>query len=66
MSRSHPDPHSALRASLSDETFDGRMFGVYIARVTNNKDPEKQGRIKVRYHWLEEEGGAEMESGWVG
>ena len=42
-----------------------RDYGIHYARVTNIDDPDKQNRIKVRFHWLEEEGGPEMESGWI-
>src|SRR5579862_4534978 len=41
-----------------------RLFGLHEARVTSIDDPDKQGRIKVRYHWLEEDGAPVMESGW--
>lgn len=30
------------------------LNGVTIAIVTNNKDPEKLGRIKVKFPWLSE------------
>jgi hypothetical protein len=66
MSRSHPN--SPLRKSidaLPDEGLDGRYYGVYLCRVTTIDDPLKHNRIKVRYHWLEEDDGPVMESGWV-
>ena len=40
-----------------------RIFGVVTAIVTNNQDPDKQGRVRVRYPWLAEEG--EGESWWA-
>ena len=43
---------------------EGRLYGTYIARVTNNKDPLALGRIKVRPHWLEDSDKPEMESDW--
>jgi type VI secretion system (T6SS) baseplate-like injector VgrG len=43
----------------------GRFLGLYVARVTNIDDPLKQGRIKARFHWLQEEGAPEMESDWI-
>jgi uncharacterized protein involved in type VI secretion and phage assembly len=38
-----------------------RITGVVIGIVTNNKDEEKLGRVKVRYPWL----GKEDESNWA-
>ena len=30
----------------------GKIYGVVIGIVTNNKDPDNQGRVKVRFPWL--------------
>ena len=30
----------------------GRFYGVYSALVTDNKDPDGQGRVKVRLSWV--------------
>lgn len=35
--------------------------GVYPAIVTNNNDPDKMGRVKLKYPWLDEQ----MESNWA-
>lgn len=32
-----------------------RFYGVTIAVVTNNQDPDKLGRVKVRFPWLSDE-----------
>jgi uncharacterized protein involved in type VI secretion and phage assembly len=32
----------------------GRVYGVVVGVVTNNQDPEKMGRVKVRFPWLNE------------
>ena len=39
----------------------GRIYGVVIGLVTNNKDPEKLGRVKVKFPWLSDVD----ESGWA-
>ena len=38
-----------------------RFFGVTLGLVTNNQDPEKLGRIKVKFPWLSDED----ESNWA-
>ena len=40
---------------------EGRFTGVAIAIVTNNKDPDGLGRVKVRLPWLDEA----FESDWA-
>lgn len=38
-----------------------RFYGVVIGVVTNNKDPDKLGRVKVKFPWLSEQ----EESNWA-
>jgi uncharacterized protein involved in type VI secretion and phage assembly len=38
-----------------------RFYGMTIGLVTNNQDPEKLGRVKVRLPWL----AADLESNWA-
>lgn len=40
-----------------------RVFGVVPAVVTNNADPEKKGRVKLKYPWLSDK--KDDESDWV-
>lgn len=39
-------------------------FGLVRAIVTDNQDPKKLGRIRVRFHWLDERS-AQKESQWA-
>ena len=40
-----------------------KMFGVVTAIVTNTKDPDKRGRVKVKYAWMGE--AKTVESDWA-
>ena len=40
---------------------DARITGVVIGIVTNNKDPDRLGRVKLRFPWL----GDSIESDWA-
>lgn len=37
-----------------------RVYGLVLGLVTNNKDPERLGRVKVKYHMLDQQ----VESDW--
>ncbi|HBB31327.1 MAG TPA: phage tail protein [Cyanobacteria bacterium UBA8803] len=41
-----------LSNALNQADREGRFYGVTIAEVTNNKDEEGLGRIKVKFPWL--------------
>lgn len=34
------------------ETMVNRIYGVVVGMVTNNQDPDKMGRVKVKFPWL--------------
>src|SRR5687768_7153196 len=42
----------AMLGSETKERGDRRMYGVVIGIITNNKDPDKLGRVKVKFPWL--------------
>jgi len=46
---------------IEDRSTDSKINGVVIGIVTNNKDPEGLGRIKVKFPWLSDED----ESNWA-
>lgn len=50
-----------LAEEMSPRSTLDRWFGVYPAIVTNNKDDENTGRIKVKYPWLSDD----VESFWA-
>ena len=39
----------------------GRIFGVVMGIVTNNQDPDKMGRVRVKFPWLSDD----HESSWA-
>jgi uncharacterized protein involved in type VI secretion and phage assembly len=39
----------------------GKIFGVVVGVVTNNQDPDKLGRVKMKFPWLDEDD----ESNWA-
>jgi len=46
-----------------NEELADKIYGVVTAIVTNNKDPDKKGRIKVKYVWMGE--AKDIESNWA-
>lgn len=54
----------ALRAVAGHETA-GRMPSFIWAKVVENVDPEKQGRIKCQFYWQQEDDAAPMETDWI-
>lgn len=51
----------SLLDMVEDRSTDSKINGVVIGIVTNNKDPEGLGRIKVKFPWLSDED----ESNWA-
>jgi phage protein D len=43
----------------------GRIYGVVTAIVVNLDDPDKLGRVQVKYPWLPKYKGAELASNWA-
>jgi uncharacterized protein involved in type VI secretion and phage assembly len=51
----------SLLSGIPDHTSAYHFYGVVVGIVTNNKDPDKLGRIKVRFPWLSDDD----ESAWA-
>jgi len=51
----------ALFDQETHKTLGGRVFGVVVGVVTNNKDPDGMGRVKVKFPWLSKD----EESQWA-
>jgi uncharacterized protein involved in type VI secretion and phage assembly len=47
-----PNPRDITTANYLDRTSRHKVHGVTVAIVTDNNDPEKFYRVKVRYPWL--------------
>lgn len=61
------DPTSAhlLASGIQNGTDIKRQWGVVPALVTSLDDPDKEGKVKVKYPWLPKNQGAEIESFWA-
>jgi hypothetical protein len=54
------------RDNVQKESQDGMLFGIYMGRCTDNKDPLKHNRIKVRFQFQFDDQTVEQESDWLG
>ena len=55
---------SLILGAEADHTIN-RMPGVVTGIVTSNVDPEKLGRVQVKYPWLPKASGSELSSCWA-
>lgn len=44
-----------LMTEAEPEMRRGRIYGVVVGLVTNNQDPDKLGRVKMRFPWLNQD-----------
>jgi hypothetical protein len=51
---------------VQKESLDGRLFGIYMGRVTDIDDPLKHNRIKATFQFQFDVESAQMESDWLG
>lgn len=58
-----PNTASRLLESQAGQAHDGRIHDVVVGIVTNNKDPDGLGRVKVKLPWMPN--GDEIESDWA-
>ncbi len=56
-----PETVSSLVGAPSGTDSRRHIFGVVVGLVTNSKDPEDRGRVKVKFPWLSDE----VESDWA-
>ena len=58
--------HDLLSLLAPDEAArNGKITAPVIGIVTGLKDPEKMGRVQVKYPWMPSSGGAELASNWA-
>ncbi len=55
---------SLILGAEADHTLN-RMPGVVTGTVTSNNDPEKLGRVQVKYPWMPKMNGSELSSCWA-
>lgn len=58
-----PNTASRLLDGAGGQAHDGRIHDVVVGIVTNNKDPDGLGRVKVKLPWMPE--GEQIESDWA-
>ncbi len=59
------NPYTFRRLLLGEEHQLNRIYGVVIGEVTDNNDPQKLGRVQVRYPWMPQFENAELSSNWA-
>ncbi|MFN8494553.1 MAG: VgrG-related protein [Caldilineaceae bacterium] len=61
----HTLHHLLTKHDLQQSPMNGRVSSVVIGLVTNLNDPAGIGRVKVKFPWLADDAGSEIESTWA-
>jgi uncharacterized protein involved in type VI secretion and phage assembly len=59
------NPYTFRHLLMGRDHILNKIDGVVIGVVTNNTDPEKLGRVQVKYPWLPKYKGADLSSNWA-
>jgi uncharacterized protein involved in type VI secretion and phage assembly len=59
------NPFTIRHMIIGSDGPSSRIDGVVVGVVTNVKDPEMLGRVRVKFPWLPPNMGAELESNWA-
>jgi phage protein D/phage baseplate assembly protein gpV len=59
------NPYTIRHLLQGKEPALNRINGVVVGVITNLKDPEKLGRVQVKYPWMPKLNGADLSSNWA-
>jgi uncharacterized protein involved in type VI secretion and phage assembly len=59
------NPYTIRHLLLGHNSSSGKINSVVIGVVTDILDPQKQGRVKVKYPWMPKDGFSELGSNWA-
>lgn len=59
------NPYTIRHLLMGHDSSSGKINSVVIGVVTDIVDPQKQGRVKVKYPWMPKDGFSELSSNWA-